>query len=350
MTALLSGCGSSSSDSSSSDTDDASDTVETTYTYSDCSSLTLQVELMACLAENFLSTLTDSEIDTVLNDLTENNATETWSNLPAPSIDYNGILIDNLSSDEAKTAAEALLSAALSADGNETMEGVRMADEYLSTFDGNVYGEDNYAIALLGSPSTTAAWMVEFTGHHYTFFSSFNAEPVSLTPNFVAIEPVSWTVDNQTYAPMAKHHDALVNLFDSLDSGQLVTALLEGEYDDVLVGPQDDGNYPEQQEGLSVSELTDQQKDLVIAVITAYAADANETGQLDDYISDEQLAETYVAYASYPDMVSQSAYARIDGPSIWIEFTVQGGVVFSDNHYHSIWRDKELDYGGNFDL
>lgn len=354
--ALASGCGSSDSDNSvdtdtgdSVDTGDTGDT-DTTYTFADCSALTVQVELMACLAENLLSTLSTTEVDTMLNDLTEDNTTETWSNLPAPSISYNGILIDDLSSDDAVTAAEALIEAALSDDGNETMSTIRLADEYLSTFDGNVYGEDNYAIAFLGEPSATDPWIIEFTGHHYTFFASYNAEPVSLTPNFVAVEPVSWEEDGETYSPMARHQEALVAMFDSLDSGQLVTALLVDEYDDVLVGPQEEGNYPDEQEGLLVADLSDEQKALVVAAIEAYAGDANGTGQAASYTSDEQLDETYIAYGTNPDIATQGSYARIDGPNIWIEFTVQGGVVFSDNHYHSVWRDKELDYGGNFEL
>lgn len=349
---MLAGCGSDSSLSTSDDSDSSDDTTtsDNSYTYSDCSSYTEQTELMTCLAENYLSTLSDSELDSVLNDLTETTATESWSNLPVTSTDYNGVIIANLSSDDAKTAAEALLEEALSDNGEETMSEIRLADEYLSNFDGAVYGEDNYAIAFLGEPSDTDAWMIEFTGHHYTFFASFNGEPVSLTPHFVAVEPVSWTDGDTTYEPMAEHHEALIALFDSLDSGQLVTALLEDEYDDVLVGPQDDGDYPDVQEGLSVATLSDDQKELVKAVIEAYAGDAKDTGQYDSYVSDDNLDETYIAYGSYPDMETQGSYARIDGPNIWIEFTVQGGVVFSDNHYHSIWRDKELDYGGNFDL
>ena len=40
-------------------------------------------------------------------------------------------------------------------------------------------------------------------------------------------------------------------------------------------------------------------------------------------------------------------YFRIEGPRVWIEISVQRGVIFSsDIHYHGIWRDKSGDYGG----
>ena len=39
----------------------------------------------------------------------------------------------------------------------------------------------------------------------------------------------------------------------------------------------------------------------------------------------------------------------MDGPRIWIEFGVQQGVLYNAQvHYHSIWRDKTADYGGQF--
>ena len=38
---------------------------------------------------------------------------------------------------------------------------------------------------------------------------------------------------------------------------------------------------------------------------------------------------------------------RIDGPSIWIEYASQGGVIVRNaTHPHSVWRDRTGDYGG----
>ena len=44
-------------------------------------------------------------------------------------------------------------------------------------------------------------------------------------------------------------------------------------------------------------------------------------------------------------------YARIDGPSVWIEFACQSGVVFRNQiHYHTVWRDHVRDYGKDLSL
>ncbi len=337
------------SDDSSDDSDDSDDSSSNdTYTYSDCSSIADQTELMVCLSHNMLSTLTDDELDDVIYQLDETYATQYWSNLPASMATRIGIQFSDMSS-ETYAAAEALLNAALSAQGQETMSELRAADEYLGNYSGG-YGEDYYYVSFLGEPSTSDAWLLEFTGHHYTFFAAYNGEPTSLTPNFVAVEPVSWEEDGETHQPMERHRAAFQAMFDALGSSELAEAEMSRSYGDVLVGPQEDGDFPSTPEGLSVAGLTDAQRDLVIAVIDAYAGDAAESSQLDAYTTDEALDETYIAWSGDVELQSNGNYARVDGPGVWIEFSVQNGVIFNDPHYHTIWRDKELDYGGNFDF
>ena len=73
------------------------------------------------------------------------------------------------------------------------------------------------------------------------------------------------------------------------------------------------------------------------------------TDLLGSYLSDTALAQTYVAYAGPANVATSNSYLRIDGPRVWIELSVQGGVIIrNEPHYHGIWRDKLADYGGNF--
>lgn len=348
--AMVVACSSSDNDAPVSGTD--TDVGDGTYTFSaNCFDSNDQTVVMSCLAENLLSTLSTDEIGSILYDLTQENATDHWSNLPLQgSVTRNGIALEDMDTDS-QEAAELLLDAALSTQGQDNSDVLRLADQYLADNDNNrVYGQDKYAVAFLGAPSETEAWALEFSGHHYTFFASFEGTPISATPYFVAVEPVTFEADGETYNPMASHKEALVAMFESLSATELTSAQLSEAYDDVLVGPQQDGDYPENSEGLLVSTLNESQQALVAAAIDAYAGDANGTEQSANYTSDEQLDATYIAWSSYSDIETQGSYARIDGPSVWIEFTVQAGVAFTDPHYHSIWRDKELDYGGSFDF
>lgn len=63
------------------------------------------------------------------------------------------------------------------------------------------------------------------------------------------------------------------------------------------------------------------------------------------------FADTCIAWAgnsSGPDVEVDGTYMRIDGPRLWLEVAVQNGVVISgETHYHTIYRDKTMDYGGD---
>ena len=67
------------------------------------------------------------------------------------------------------------------------------------------------------------------------------------------------------------------------------------------------------------------------------------------YESDDAMNQTYVGYSGAADLSTTLSYGRIDGPRVWIEFTVQEGTTGTlQGHYHTIWRDKVSDYGADF--
>jgi hypothetical protein len=56
---------------------------------------------------------------------------------------------------------------------------------------------------------------------------------------------------------------------------------------------------------------------------------------------------TFVGYSGATDLGARGSYVRIDGPRLWIEFVVQPAVANPETlHYHTLWRDKQSDYGG----
>ena len=76
---------------------------------------------------------------------------------------------------------------------------------------------------------------------------------------------------------------------------------------------------------------------------------ATATELLSTYEDNTALANTYVGYSGTGSMVTVGDYIRIDGPRVWAEFVVRSGIADQNSyHYHSIWRDKTTDYGGNF--
>jgi hypothetical protein len=87
---------------------------------------------------------------------------------------------------------------------------------------------------------------------------------------------------------------------------------------------------------------------LVLNVIKTYTNDIDDNDAaafLETYTS--ELDNTYILYSGTTSMNTKNDYFRIDGPHVWIEFVVAGGVVFpSGIHFHSIWRDRSTDYAG----
>lgn len=314
----------------------------------DCTTQTTDGDNITCLAHNVLAGMSDTLRGTVLRALVESNATNFWTENPVTTNARLGLRFSSLSDDQL-TDVEALIAGFLSDDGEALFEGIRAADEFLgTTLTG--YGADQYNISFHGIPSYDEPWMIQVTGHNYTVHVAIDGDYISMTPNFVGVEPTSFTQDSVDYAPMAARQTALAAMLDGLTAGELTSAETASTFDDVVLGPGEDNAYPDPSIGLDVSTLTAAQRDLVIAAITSFTND-QEGGELSAvYTTDAALDDTFISWSTDADLAAQGGYVRIDGPRVWIEFVVVAGDATSEVNYHSIWRDKSLDYGGNFDL
>lgn len=331
--------------------------VSSSSSSSDCSSYT-GTPLIVCLSEAFYATLSTSQQSSVVLSYTLANA-EVWSNLPTSMISRNGLKFGDLSSTQL-AAALALVQAVLSTEGYERFLNVRIADDYLADNGGGTtsYGSGLYYIAFLGTPSTSSAWQLQMGGHHYALNATYNGTYLSTTPFFLGVEPPSFTVSGTTYAVLEKQRAAAYALGQTLTSNS--SAVLSGSFDDVVMGVNSstghDTNYPQTYptsgRGVLYSSLSSTQQGYVKAFIEAWVNDQNSTTAstlLALYESDTALADTYVGYSGTGAFTTQGDYIRVDGPRVWVEFVVQNGIVFSTGiHYHSLWRDKTADYGGDF--
>ncbi len=308
-------------------------------------------------AQAFLATLSTSQQTTTQLSWSL-DAARKWSNLPAQLVARNGITWGSLSTAQ-RTAARTLIATALSAAGNTLHVGLQAADDYLAANGGgSSYGNGQFYIAFLGTPSSSSFWMLQLSGHHLTYNIAFNGSYKSPTPLFLGIEPKgSFTQSSTTYDPMEAQRTAMSNLGAALTAYS--TAKLSGTYGDILFGANGSGNidgtcprsYSSVTEhGLLYTSLSSSEQALVQAAIKAYV-NTQATEYADDllanYLSSTSLASTYVAYSGSGTVSTNGNYFRIEGPRLWIEFSVQRGVIFSsDIHYHTIWRDKTADYGG----
>lgn len=312
-------------------------------------------------ALSFKATLTTTQQATLEKTYTTTLARK-WSNLPCGSGCRNGIQFSTLNATQLAAALQVIQYALGNGTNNgyEEWNAIRVAEDYLgANGGGSGYNSGLRWIAFLNTPSATGAWMLQFGGHHYAANIAFNnGHVIGATPFFVALEPATFTYNGTSYAPMEDERTALRTMLASLSSTQLATAKLTTTFSDCLMSPgESNGNtntMPATKQGIKCSTLTTDQKNLVLAAIQNYVSDldaATAASIMASYTS--QIDNTYLAFTGNATagnassfLVSNSNYARIDGPLVWIEFACQNGVVFPGQiHYHSVWRDHSSDYG-----
>ncbi|MFT4123095.1 MAG: DUF3500 domain-containing protein [Microbacteriaceae bacterium] len=327
------------------------------------------------LATAFADTLDDDQKEALYQDYTFANASD-WSNLPNSFLGGSGggggtvggdastgttsttssrvgLQTDSLS-DEQWQALYALLAAATGSGDGEGFDEIYqhlLADDYLDeNGGGDSYGHGNFFIAFLGEPSDSGTWELQFGGHHLAVSNTYTDGALAgATPSFRGIEPFTTTeVDGVELQAEQQEQAAFAALLQSFDEDQLSEAKLDETFGDVLLGPGSDWAFPDSYEGIKGSELSDDQQALLLAAINTYVDDVDDADAatiLAEYES--ELDDTYVAYTGSTEVSSTDDYVRIDGPSVWIEFSEQDGVVLSGTHPHAVWRDKQSDYGGS---
>ena len=311
-------------------------------------------------ANAFIATLSTAQQATLLQAYTAANVTK-WTNLPVNTTNRIGLRLDALTAAQ-RTAALAVVQAAtgtVAGDGYDESQQLRAADDYLAANGGGSgYGANVYLLAFVGTPSTTGTWMLMFGGHHLaTNISYGNGQVKGATPKFEGTEPLTFTTQNANVfpsgtalAPMANEAAGMVALLNGLTTAQKTTARLSQTFNDVLLGPNANGQFPATKVGLAASTLTAAQQQLVVEALRPWVQDSDDAtaaSLLATYTA--ELAGTYIAYSGTGNLTANADYIRIDGPSVWIEFVCQNGIVFpSQIHYHTIWRDHARDYGGNF--
>ncbi len=303
---------------------------------------------VAAAAEAFLATLSDDQVSETQFDFGDELITSGWSNLPAclgqdMTVERAGIELSELDDDQ-QTALLAVAEAVLSDEGYEEFESVRTADDYLQDTLGNtVWAAECYSMAIYGTPSETDAFAVQFGGHHFARMATYEGDTVTITPAFTGIEPGTFEVDGTSYDVMGDEMSAMYGIFTALDEDQQASAELSSAPDSILMGPGTDSPFPDT-EGLAVSELSEDQQALIVTAMEAFVSDF-DASVADTLLAqyESELAETTIAWATGIDTETSGAYARIDGPTVWIEVSNEDGAT--GIHFHGIYRDKDGDYG-----
>ncbi len=308
-------------------------------------------------ANRFLATLTADERAKCTFGFTSSQRTG-WSNLPSGIFQRNGLRLGDLKPQQ-RDASLALVAAALSREGYKKVTDIMNGDEVLKNAGGGRtggrqgaagpggrgggvrFGLDEYYIALLGTPSATSPWMIQFGGHHLAINVTVVGPNSVMTPSLPAAQPAKYTLNGQTIRPLGHENDKGFALINALNAAQQKHAILNYQVTDLVLGPGNDGKVI-QPEGILASELDAAQQALLLDVAHEWV------GILNDEAANAKMAEikanlpkTYFAWSGSTKN-GGLAYYRIQGPTVIIEYAPQQGDL---DHIHTIYRDPTNDYG-----
>jgi Protein of unknown function (DUF3500) len=275
-----------------------------------------------------------------------------WSNLPTGIYPRQGLRMGDLAPAQ-RAAVTKLLQTALSPDGYRKVTEIVRGDEVLRTRARGgapgggggrvVFGEDEYYLAFMGTPTATAPWMVQFGGHHLAINLTLAGSQASMTPSLPAAQPATYTFEGREIRPLGRENDKAFALINALDPAQRDQAILNYRVSDLVLGPGKDGQQI-QPEGIRASALSSAQQAMLLDIVHEWAGIMNEAfAQPRMAEIRANLPQTYFAWSG-PTTNGNAAYFRIQGPTLVIEYAPQGSV----DHIHTIYRDPTNDYGAKF--
>jgi hypothetical protein len=322
-------------------------------------------------ANSFLGTLDQKQRQSVLYAFDDQDQRKRWSNLPIAMIPRGGISLKEMNATQ-RAAVMALLASALSPRGFEKVQQIMEGDEVNKTTDrgpgggpggpgrrpgggppgnGPMFGRDLYYISILGTPSEKNPWMLQFGGHHLALNVTIAGEHGVLTPTLTGAQPALYTVDGKTVRPLGGESDKALALLNALDGNQRKKAVLSYELADLVLGPGQDGKTI-QPEGLKATEMSERQRAMMLDVISEWAGIVNESAaaaRIEEIKAG--LNDTWFAWSG-PTTASPgrniTAYYRIQGPNLVIEYAPQTLGGDPAMHVHTMYRDPTNDYARKF--
>jgi hypothetical protein len=334
-------------------------------------------------ANSFLSTLDAKQRQTVSFAFDDEEQRKRWSNLPTGAVPRAGIALKDMTPAQS-AAAMALVSSALSPRGFEKVQQIMQGDELLKGTErnrggggpggpppgrgdggpppgrgrggppggrggnGQMFGKDLYYISILGTPSEKNPWMLQFGGHHLALNITIAGERGILTPTLTGAQPALYTLNGKTVRPLGQESDKALALLNALDESQRKQAILSYRVADLVLGPGQDGKTI-QPEGLKASSMSGKQRAMLVAVIAEWAGIVHESAAAARMAElKAELGETWFAWSGAVTAAPGSnitAYYRIQGPHLVIEYSPQQLGGDPALHVHTMYRDPTNDYG-----
>ncbi len=273
-----------------------------------------------------------------------------WSNLPVTIVARNGVRLGDLNKEQRAKSME-VVAAVLSKGGYQKVLDIIDGDQQLAEGKGgkgkggkggkDMFGADQYYLAIFGKPSATEPWMVQFGGHHLGVNVTVIGKHFVLTPTHTGTQPALFKRGDKEVRPLGPENDAGFKLVNALDDKQRAQAVLgDRPQGELLLGPGRDGRTIEPK-GVKGSALTAEQQAMLLELIGAWVNIVEpDTAAARMAEIKGKIGETYFAWIG-PTAKGSAAYFRVQGPTVVIEYAPQGGT----DHIHTVIRNPQDDYG-----
>jgi hypothetical protein len=297
-------------------------------------------------AEAFLATLDGTQRTSVTFAYTDAEQRVRWSNLPTGLFQRSGLRYGDLTAAQ-QGALKALLAVILSPEGYQQVLDNVASDEVLKN-SGNsgklIFGEAEHYVSILGVPSATSPWMVQFGGHHLAINATVVGGTITLAPSLTGGQPMTFEQGGASVRLQGAEVDAAFALVNALTAEQQKGAVLGSSFLDLVLGPGQDGKSLAP-EGIKGSELTAEQQTKLLTLVMARVGMLNEEdAAARKALLSSELGETYFCW--YGSTTSgNAAYYRVTGPSVVIEFSPQQMGGSAVQHTHAMYREPGNDYG-----
>jgi hypothetical protein len=204
----------------------------------------------------------------------------------------------------------------------------------------------HYFISIWGKAGSENPWGLKFEGHHISINLSAAGDKYSLTPLFFGTDPSE--VHTTKYAGLrvlSKEEDYGFLLINSLSDKQKKEADLQMDVpEDIITNPNSSQRILEYR-GIKAEHFNQEQKKILNWIIHEYINNL-EKEKAHEYlhkIEDSGIDEIWFAWAG-SFTAQKPHYYIINGPDFIIEYD-NFGFQGDGNHIHSIWREKENDFG-----
>jgi hypothetical protein len=308
----------------------------------------LSLAEVVAVAEKLADSIKQSNADTLVYEL-DTPTRANWSNLPANIYRRrNGVRIGNMNAEQLNQTFS-ILQATLSADGYTKVMQLLEAEKVLGEKNsgrggGLAWSADNYYFATYGTPSVNDAWAWQFGGHHLAINMMIKGEERVMSPNFIGVEPASYTSNGETIRPMGAEVDLPLAIIKELSDELRSEITLNDAPRDLYAGAGNDDTMPPLMGG-NVGKWSPEVQVILRDLIAQWVGllpQPQATARLAEIEAD--FSKTFFAWYGESDG-SSDTYYQIQGPTLLIEFSTEGNLGSTEGHLHSIYRNLSDDYG-----